>query len=51
MLAETWHLQTSSFHFLTGKAIVTLEDLWWIMRLLIHGEWVIYDLDHGLVVI
>lgn len=44
-LAERWHSEMSSFHLPTGEAIVTLEDIWNILRLLIHGWWVIFDMD------
>lgn len=36
-LAKRWHNETSSFHLPTGEAIVTLEDVWCISKLLIHG--------------
>lgn len=42
-LAERWHSETSSFHLPTGEATVTLEDVWRILRILIHGELVVYD--------
>jgi hypothetical protein len=44
VLVERWHNKTSSFHLLAGEAIVTLEDIWRILRLPIHGEWVFYGI-------
>lgn len=42
-LAERWHSETSSFHLPTGEATVTLEDVWRILRIPIHGELMVYD--------
>lgn len=39
--------ETSSFHFPTSKVTITLDDLWHILRLSIHGDRVIYDADVG----
>lgn len=44
-LAKRWNNETSSFHLSTGEETVTLEDMWRIHRLPIHGECVIYDMD------
>lgn len=44
-LAKRWHSETSSFHLLTGEAIVTLEDVCRILRFPIHSEWLIYDMN------
>ena len=46
-LAERWHSETSSFHLPTGEATVTLEDVWRILRIPIHGEHVVYDPASG----
>lgn len=46
-LTERWHLETCSFHFLTGEATVTLEDVHKILKLSIHGERVRYDPVQG----
>lgn len=46
-LTKRWHSETSSFHLLTREATVTLEDVWCILRILIHGELVVYDLAIG----
>lgn len=27
--------------------MITLEDVWCIIRILIHGQWVVYDIDGG----
>lgn len=43
-LSKRWHSETC-FYFLVDEAIVTLEDVWQILRLPIHGERVIYDMD------
>lgn len=40
-LIEWWHSETCSFHLPTGEASITLEDVWPILRILIHGERVI----------
>lgn len=42
-LAERWHSETSSFHLATGEATGTLEDVWRILRIPIHGEMIEYD--------
>lgn len=42
-LAERWHPETSSFHLATGEATVTLEDVWHILHIPIHGEMIEYD--------
>ena len=42
-LAERWHSKTSSFHLSTEEAIVTLEDVWHILRIPIYVELVMYD--------
>lgn len=47
MLVEWWHKETSSLHLLTGEAMVTLEDVWKILRFPTHGEHMIYDVDVG----
>lgn len=44
-LCEQWHSETSSFHLPIGEATITLEDVWQILCLSIHGERVIYDVD------
>lgn len=46
-LAERWHNEKSSFHLSTGKATITLEDMWCILRLSIHGQRVIFDMEEG----
>lgn len=46
-LIERWHSKTCSFHLPTGEASITLEDVWRILRILIHGERVVYDHDDG----
>lgn len=46
-LAKRWHNKTSSFHLPNGEATVTLEDVWHILRLPIHGRQAIYDMDEG----
>ncbi len=43
-LIERWNLEISSFHILMGETIITLEDVWCILQILIHGELDIYDL-------
>ena len=42
-LVERWHLEMSSFHLPIGEAIVTLEDVWHILKVLIEIELVVYD--------
>lgn len=46
-LVERWHSETSSFHLSTGKVTVTLEDVWNILHIPIHGEMIEYDLVTG----
>lgn len=36
-LIERWDSVTSTFHLPTGEMTVTLEDVWWILRLSISG--------------
>lgn len=44
---ERWHSETSSFHFPTSEATITLEDVWRILQFKIHSDHVIYDVDVG----
>lgn len=37
-LCETWDSTTNIFHLLTRECIVTLEDVWRIMRISIKGS-------------
>jgi hypothetical protein len=37
-LAERWHEETSSFHFLIGEMIITLDDVASLTHLSIFGE-------------
>ena len=46
VVAERWHLETSTFHLHTEEITVTLEDVYWILRLPITRELVQYD-QHG----
>lgn len=46
-LAERWHSETSSFHLVTREVTMTLEDVWRILCILIHGEMIEYDLVTG----
>ena len=39
-LAERWHSEHNTFHLLTGEASITLEDVYFILRLPCHGEMV-----------
>lgn len=47
VLVERWHSETPSFHLPTSEATITLEDVWRILRLSIHGQHVIFDIDEG----
>lgn len=46
-LVERWHNEASSFHLPTGEVTFTLEDVWHILRLPIHGHHVIFNLEEG----
>ena len=46
-LTERWHSETSSFHLPIGEATLTLEDVWNILRIPIHGDLVVYDPARG----
>lgn len=48
-LVERWHSETCSFHLPIGEASITLEDVWLILHIPIHGARVIYDHDDGVV--
>lgn len=42
-LVEWWHSEMCLFHLPTSEASITLEDVWWILHIWIHGEQVVYD--------
>ncbi|GLJ24294.1 hypothetical protein SUGI_0463500 [Cryptomeria japonica] len=44
-LAERWHSETCTFHLPMGEMIVTLEDVYRILRIPIDGELIPYDRD------
>lgn len=44
ILVESWHIERSTFIFLTGEATITLEDVW---RISIASDHVIYDIETG----
>lgn len=46
-LVERWHSKTSLFHLPIGEATITLEDVWRILSLPIHGELVTYHVRCG----
>ena len=42
-LVERWHSKMSLFHLPLGEAIVTLEDVWCILKIHKYRELVVYD--------
>lgn len=48
-LIKRWHSMTCLFHLPTGEASITLEDVWCILHIPIHGARVIFDRDDGIV--
>ncbi len=36
--------EMSSFHLPIGEVTMTLEDVWCILQILIHGELIVYNL-------
>lgn len=44
-LAERWHSDHNTFHFPNGEIIVTPEDVYKILWILITGEIVQYDVE------
>ncbi|XP_057873905.2 protein MAIN-LIKE 1-like [Cryptomeria japonica] len=47
-LVERWHFETCTFHLPTSEASITLEDVWRILHIPIHGDRVVYDHDDGI---
>lgn len=43
-LAERWHSEHNTFHLPTGEITVTPEDVYLILRILVIGHIVYYDL-------
>ncbi|KAH9301873.1 hypothetical protein KI387_013456, partial [Taxus chinensis] len=48
-LAEKWRSESQCFRFPTREMIVTLEDVWWILHVLIIGTLIEYNSDVGLI--
>lgn len=46
-LADRWHNEHNTFHLLMGEIIVTLEDIYRILRILITGELVEYGVEEA----
>lgn len=42
---EWWHIITSRFHLPIREEIITLLDVWWILRVSIHSRYVEYVLE------
>lgn len=47
-LVECWNSETCFFHLPIGEASITLEDVWHILHIPIHGMRVIYDHQVGI---
>ncbi|KAH9322001.1 hypothetical protein KI387_016640, partial [Taxus chinensis] len=49
VLVEQWHSENQCFRMLTGEMTVTIEDVWWILRMLMMGTLIEYSSDVGLI--
>lgn len=44
-LVERWRSDTDTFHLPNKECIVKLEDVWCILKIMIYGAQVEYDVD------
>lgn len=49
ILVKRWHSETCYFHLPTSEASITLEDVWCILNIPIHGAQVTFDRDDNVV--
>ncbi|KAH9293429.1 hypothetical protein KI387_041367, partial [Taxus chinensis] len=49
VLAERWHSESQCFRLPTGEMTVTIEDVWWILRVPMMGMLIKYSFDAGLI--